>query len=131
MPDSLVPKVELTAKDHVELTIQVAGYEEGKYVDVYGYVTQDNGVYVPFRVSREIPKAESNGTAKLKVLLPQQELQWDTTQPMTVITWVSEVWPSMLTVDPPSGNGKTVWTLNTAADAVARESMAKLAGRPW
>jgi hypothetical protein len=37
------------------------------------------------------------------VTVPSDKLKLALNEPVTVVTWVSEVWPSMLTAGPPTG----------------------------
>jgi hypothetical protein len=131
MPETNVPEIELGADGQAELTIRIRGYKPGKYIDIYGYVTQLHGAYVPFRYTGEIPKEDDDGVTlntydrgvdlKMPVFLGKSELKKE--EPITVITWISEVWPSMLDFNQDSGNGKTVWKLNKKAEKAVDDSM--------
>ena len=115
MVNSQVPKVQLTLDGKIVLTVQVAGFAEGKSVEISGYLTQDVGVYASFHVTRDLPKPNA-GVAEVEVPLSSKELELDETKPVTVVTSVSEVWPSMLTVATSTSNGfKTEWEIDTAA----------------
>jgi hypothetical protein len=135
MPETNVPEIELTADDEAKLTIRIVGFKPGKYVDIYGYVTQSSGVYVPFRFTGEIPEKDHadvtidtyKGGVDLKMPLWQGKSKLKKREHITVITWISEVWPSMLTVDRASGNGKTVWKLDEDAERAVDDSMEELA----
>jgi hypothetical protein len=117
---SKVPNVEVNKSDgSTVLTVQVVGFAEGKSVDVYGYVTQPTGAYASFRETQDIPKADPvTGAAELTVTVPADQLTLDAEQPVTVLTWVSEFWPSMLTAaaaTSETGETKAEWAIDEAA----------------
>jgi hypothetical protein len=128
MPDptvhSQVPKVEVkNDDDNIVLTVQVVGFAEGKSVEISGYVTQNSGAYASFRETREIPKANSEGAAELEVTVPWEKLKL-AEEPVTVVTWVSEVWPSILKVGTPAGGFKAAWEIDPAATDLWRSNKA-------
>jgi hypothetical protein len=100
------------------LTVQVVGFADGKSVEVYGYVTQPSGAFASFRETQDIPKADpATGASDLTVTVPAEKLQLEAGQPVTVLTWVSEFWPSMLTAVATSETGEiqTAWAIDQAA----------------
>jgi hypothetical protein len=123
MVNSEVPQVVLNPDGSVELTVQVAGFAEGKSVEVYGYVTQNSGYFASFRENRTVPKSDGTGRARLTLLMSPEkigspekmELKED--EPVTVVTWVSDVWPSILQTASPSVNGefRAKWAIDEAA----------------
>ena len=100
---------------NIVLTVQVVGFPAGKSVDVYGYVTQPTGAFASFRetqvTSRPIP---TRSACSLTVTVPAD---LDPGQPVTVLTWVSEFWPSTLIAAEASatGNIKAEWAIDQAA----------------
>jgi hypothetical protein len=99
----------------IDLTVQVVGFAEGKSVDVYGYVTQPTGAFASFRETQVIPAADpATGAGSLTVTVPAE---LDPGQPVTVLTWVSEFWPSMLIAAdaPAAANIKAEWAIDPAA----------------
>jgi hypothetical protein len=130
MVHSLVPKVEqLIDDDSIVLTIQVAGYMEGKSVEIYGYVTQDNGAFARFSEIQKVGAVDAAGVAQQTVIVPASELTLAEDQPVTIVTWVSEVWPSVLDVDPSKRPGiKAAWKVDEAAEKV---SLAHVATVGW
>lgn len=107
--NSRVPQIVRHADGSIELTVAVAGYKAGKYVEVYGYITQDSGTFGGFRKDWAVTGLDKDGVAKLTVTIPAGQLTLKD-EPITVLTWISEVWPSMLT-SATKGN-ETVWTIN-------------------
>ena len=114
MPRSQVPQVEVKNNDDVDITVQVVGFTEGMPVEVYGYLTQDNGTYGSFRVTQNVPQADGAGVATILVTVSPQQLKLAVGEPVTVVTWVSEVWPSMLTTAAPDTGFKAAWTINNS-----------------
>ena len=116
MVNSEVTKVEVKRDDgSTELTVQVVGYTAGKSVDVYGYVSQPSGAFASFRETQVIPATDPDtGACNLTVTVPAD---LDAGQPVTVLTWVSEFWPSMLTAAETSetANIKAEWVIDQAA----------------
>ncbi len=90
--NSNVPEIVRKSDGNTVLTVKAAGFTAGKPVGVYGYVTQDSGAFATFSVNTIIPD-----NAELKVSIPSGELNLEPKERVTVVTWVSEVWPSMLT----------------------------------
>jgi len=116
MVDSQVPKVELKLDGSTVLTVQVVGFAESKSVDISGYVTQNSGAYAAFHVTRDLPKPDDQGVAEVEVTLSSTELELAETEPVTIVTWVSEVWPSMLIEDTPASTDfKAAWKIDQAA----------------
>ena len=114
MPNSQVPKVGLKQDGSIVLTVQVVGWTEGKSVEISGYVTQDAGVYVSFHDIRTIPEADPEGVAKLEVTVPSEALKLIPRENVRVLTWVSEVWPSVLIEDTPTGEFLAAWKIQDA-----------------
>jgi hypothetical protein len=114
---SEVPQAVLNRDGSVELTVQVVGFAEYKSVEVYGYVTQHSGYFASFRENRTVPEPDGSGRAKLTLLVSPEKFELKEDEPVTVVTWVSEVWPSVLKVAPPSVNGEfqAKWTIDQAA----------------
>lgn len=120
MVNSEVTKVEVKRDDgSTELTVQVVGYTAGKSVDVYGYVSQPSGAFASFRETQEIRKVDSvTGTSDLTVTVTAKKLELDARQPVTVLTWVSEFWPSMLqqaAATPETGEIQAAWVIDQEA----------------
>jgi hypothetical protein len=114
--NSQVPEIKLNEHDDVEVTVQLAGFPAEKSIDVYGYITQNSGAFGGFRETRRVPAADDKGVAKITLTIPAEKLKLTAGEPVTVVTWVSEVWPSMLTPDLPNetSGGKPSWTINQA-----------------
>jgi hypothetical protein len=115
---SQVPKIELNNDGSIDLTVQVAGFAEGKSVELYGYVTQPSGAFASFRETQEIPRADpATGASYLTVTVPADQLELEAGQPVTVLTRVSEFWPSMLTAvaTPETGGIQAAWAIDPAA----------------
>jgi hypothetical protein len=121
MAHSQVPQVVLKENGDIELTVQIVGFTDGMPVEVYGYVSQDSGNFGSFRENRIVPKPEGTDPAKITVTITPDNLKLTENEPLTVVTWVSEVWPSMLTVDPSTAHTSTTgtitaaWSINQAA----------------
>ena len=115
MVNSKVPKIVLNFDGSIELTVQVVGFAEGKSVEVYGYVTQPTGAFASFRENQVIPAADpATGASEFPVIVPAELVAG---QPVTVLTWVSEFWPSMLTAVATSETEKieAEWAIDQAA----------------
>lgn len=115
MVNSQVPKVVLNMDGNIVLTVQVVGFPAGKSVDVYGYVTQPTGAFASFRETQVTLAADPDTDAcSLTVTVPAD---LDPGQPVTVLTWVSEFWPSTLIAAEASatGNIKAEWAIDQAA----------------
>jgi hypothetical protein len=80
--------------------VQTESFAPGQQVEVSVYLTQGE-IYAAHYEKKYIPFSESNDPkqqpAVLHVELPATEL--DTTQPVTVITRVAEIWPTVLQQD--------------------------------
>src|SRR5260370_18270680 len=131
MVNSEVPKVELNDNGDIVLTVQLVGVAGGKPVEICGFITQNSGAYISFRETRKVPKADSDGAVaeatsegavpeatsegvKLPVTVPSKNLI-SADEPVTVVTWVSEVWPSMLKPDTDTGKIKPTWIIDSNA----------------
>jgi hypothetical protein len=129
--NSEVPKVELDDDGNIALTIQVVGFAKGKSVEVYGYLTQPSGAFASFRETRDIPEADpTKGASELMVTVPREKLKLEAGQPVTVLTWVSEFWPSMLKAVATSETGqiRPAWEIDR--DATGRwRSLSRGRGR--
>ena len=115
MVNSQVPKVIINSDGDIDITVQVVGFEHGKSVEVYGYVTQDSGYFASFRETRDFVPDPTTGVAKTQVTVSSDKLKLAEGVPVTVVTSVSEIWPSMLTSDPQdstTGVSKPSWTVN-------------------
>jgi hypothetical protein len=115
MVNSQVPKVVLNVDGSIVLTVQVVGFPAGKSVEVYGYVTQPTGAFASFRGTQVIPAADPDtGASSLTVTVPAD---LDAGQPVTVLTWVSEFWPSMLipVATSDTEGTKAEWAIDQAA----------------
>lgn len=114
MVNSQVPKIILNDDNDVELTVQVVGLMQKKTVEIYGYITQNDGAntaYASFRDSQVVLKPDGSGVARVTLVVPHDKLTLTLGVPVTVVTWVSEIWPSMLTADKnPSGGFERSWT---------------------
>jgi len=116
MVNSQVPKVELKLDGSTVLTVRVVGFAESKSVDISGYVTQNSGAYAAFHITQDLPKPDDEGVAEVEVTLSSTELELEEAEPVTIVTWVSEVWPSMLIEDTPtSPDLKAAWKIDEAA----------------
>ena len=115
MVNSQVPKVELKLDGSTVLTVRVVGFAESKSVDISGYVTQNSGAYAAFKVTEDLPKPDEAGVAEVEVTLSSAELELAEAEPVTIVTWVSEVWPSMLIEDTPTSPDKAAWKIDQAA----------------
>ena len=132
--NSNVPKI-VCDGDNTVLTVHAAGFTEGKPVEVYGFVTQDSGAYATFSKTSTIP-----ASGDVEVPIPSGQLNLKPGEPVTVVTWVSEVWPSMLTAKntATSTGGTTAsgtqaeaeWEINPDAEQVWRAKGAALGWRP-
>ena len=114
--NSEVPKVQINEKGYIELTVQIVGIPAGKYVDVWGYIAQPGGGITEFKQERaEIPKPDPKTKAsKLTVTLldeTAEELGLNPDADVTVLTWVSYAWPSMLVRDRAAANGTKAWKI--------------------
>jgi hypothetical protein len=116
MVNSQVPKVEQRINGDTELTVQVVGFGEGKRVEVYGYITQDNGLFARFSGTKTVPAIQPDGSARFTVTVPADQMKLTAGEPVTVLTWVSDIWPSMLVPDPPPTDEFTAsWKINQDA----------------
>jgi len=127
---SQVPKVEFTDGDDIKITVEITGLSEKKSVEISGYITQNNlahnngaqdnggrGVFASFSQSRVVVEPDASGVAEISVVVPGDGLSLMADQPITVITRVSEIWPSVLTPDLRGevGTFRQSWTINEAA----------------
>lgn len=118
---SQVPKIELTENGNVKLIVEIAGLRDEKSVEISGYVTQndaDKGVFASFREAHVVVKPDASGVAETPVIVPHDQLKLMVDRPVTVVTWVSEIWPSVLTPNldrEAAGKARQSWTINQAA----------------
>jgi hypothetical protein len=117
MAHSQVPKVVLNSSGNIDLTVQVIGFAIGMSVEIYGYVSQDGGAFASFRENRKVPPPDPDGIPRFKITIKPNELQLTEGQPVTVLTWVSEFWPSMLIVDESNTTPgvEAAWAIDQAA----------------
>lgn len=114
--NSWVTKVEVKDDDadpSVVLTVHAVGFAEGKPVEVYGYITQNNGTngaYASFRETLTIPKLDADNAADIPVTVPADKLALVAGKAVTVVTWISEIWPTMLTAGSPDAGFTAAWT---------------------
>ena len=108
MVNSEVSRVERRDDDTTALTIQVVGFAKGKSVEISGYISQDSGAHASFQDTQKIPVA---GVAELEVTLPPNKLTLTPKEDVRVLTWVSEVWPSVLIEDATNGKVKAAWKI--------------------
>ena len=94
----------------VEVHVETNSFQPGQEVEVSGYLIQGSA-YAAFNVKKYIP-LDPNEPRVLHVQLPPMDL--DTTQEVTVVTQVAEIWPTILNVDEDAtylGKGlKAAWT---------------------
>jgi hypothetical protein len=129
MVNSQVPKVQKAKDGSTELTVQLVGFMTGKPVEIYGYVKQDSGPSARFRVYREVPKTDEQDSADVLVTVPAGKLDLQPNEPVTVITWVSEIWPSVLTVDKPAPEEyQAAWKID---DTASKEAWWSAASQAW
>jgi len=122
MPDDLhhVTKVEQRGDDTIVVYIQTDSFKAGQEVEVSAYLTQADA-YAAYNDKKHIPLPDPDNPelpAVLHVELPATEL--DATQDVTVVTRVTEVWPTVLPQDQETLNKykgklgeyalKAVWT---------------------
>ena len=121
MVNSQVPKIIVNDNSDIELTVQVAGLMQETTVEIYGYVTQNDGTnvaYASFREPKVVLKPDKDGVDMVTVTMSHDELTLTPQVPVTVVTWVSETWPSLLRPDagPETSEGsKPSWTIIPAS----------------
>lgn len=124
MPPSVksqVPTVELQESGAIVVTVQVAGFQVGKCVEVYGYVTQDSGAFGSFRQTQEVPQPNGKPAPQITVTIPPKTVDLKQGEKVTVVTWVSEIWPSILDPDKDDhGDYTPSWTIDQAASDAYR-----------
>jgi heme peroxidase len=91
---SQVPKVVLTATGKIIVTGEVYGFGIGKRVEVSGYITQNNGAYIPFSYMAEVMPPVDGDLPYVTAEIDSAEL--DHQKDITVVMKVSETWPSVL-----------------------------------
>ena len=100
MPDSRVTEIQQRGDDTIVVYVQTDGFYPGQEVEVSVYLTQGDA-YIAYNDKKRIPlpdPASPKGPAVLHVELSKKGL--DGSQPVTVVTRVAEVWPSVLHPDP-------------------------------
>jgi hypothetical protein len=113
--------------DTIELYVHTASFTPGQEVEVSCYLTQ-GATYAAFNHVKWIPIPESDReeTAVLHVQLPAMTLDPDA--PVTVVTRVAEVWPTVLQKD--SGVGASYAGPGLKAAWTAKELWGKGPGDP-
>ena len=98
-----VTTVQQRGDDTLVVYVQTEGFNPGQEVEVSVYLTQGNA-YVSFNDKKRIPLPDpsdlsnSKQPAVLHVELPATDLKAD--QDLTVVTRVTDVWPTVLQADP-------------------------------
>ena len=114
MPEDLrhVTSVEQRLDNTLEVQVQTDSFKPGQEVEVSVYLVQDNEYYASFNGKMLIPSP--NDPAVLPVELPATKL--DAGKPVTVVTRVTEAWPTVLQPDSEIMPGnlppgvKAIWT---------------------
>ena len=98
-----VTTVQQRGDNTLAVYVQTEGFNPGQEVEVSVYLTQGNA-YVSFNDKKRIPlpdpsnPSNSKQPAVLHVELPATDLKAD--QDLTVVTRVTDVWPTVLQADP-------------------------------
>lgn len=121
---SHVTRIEQRDDDTVEVHVETNSFTPGQEVEVSVYLIQGD-TYAAFNEKKHIPYVESGDTsqpAELHVQLPAMNL--DAGQEVTVLTRVSEVWPTILSPEINAnyvGKGpKASWTAENYYSGKAR-----------
>ena len=132
MVNSLVPKAVLNGDGSIDLTVRIAGFQVDYSVEVSGYATQHSGTFATFSETAKVTPANSPDAFELKVTIPKDKLaNLKVGKPITVVTWVSEVWPSVLIEDKDAAaEGIRAWKIDQAAADVWRNNAAADGGEP-
>jgi hypothetical protein len=107
-----VTEIHQRENNTLEVYVQTDSFKAGREVEVSGYLIQGSYAYVAFNQKKYIP-LDANGTSVLHVQLPAMDL--DPEEPVTVVTRVAEVWPTVLgqtgiTPEYTNKGLKAVWT---------------------
>jgi len=97
---SHVTTVQQSSDNTLVAYVQTDSFNPGQQVEVSVYLTQGDS-YAAFNEKKRIPFPDPNNAKQPTVLhveLPKTEL--DAGQPVTVVTRVAEVWPTVLQPDP-------------------------------
>ena len=105
MPNSQVPRVELTPDGSINIQVTVYGFDAGIPVELSGQATQTNGAVATFYQVQTIP-SHSGETVDLWVssVAPVPPNKFDAGFPITVVLRATEAWITTLNKDAtPSG----------------------------
>lgn len=104
-----VDEVQQRDDNTIEIHVRTGSFEPGQEVEVSGYLIQGSA-YAAFNDKKHIP-LDASPYAVLNVQLPAMDLKAD--ENVTVVTRVTEVWPTILAQDTDStylGKGlKAAW----------------------
>jgi len=94
-----VTTIQQRGDNTVVVYVQTEGFNPGQEVEVSVYLTQGNA-YATFNDKKRIPLPDPNnpGQPPLHVELPATKL--DAKQDVTVVTRITDVWPTVLQPDP-------------------------------
>lgn len=91
---SQVPEIRLKENGDIEVIVRVSGFMYGTDAEITGYITQTNGVLIPFFDKQNIPPQAAGEWKDLQVTVKSTKLV--PREGIRVITRVAALWPTEL-----------------------------------